>query len=210
MKKLQHLILTVVLLTGMAATANAQTKIATVNMKKLFDGFYKTKQAQTSLENRKTELRKDIKDMADGLSKAQAEYKKMMDAASDPAISDAERQKRQDAVDAKAKDITKSQNAIAQFKRQAESQLADQSQRMSAKLVGLIQKAVAAKAQADGYSIVLNSASVETVVYASGTNDITSAVLSQLNAGAPIDVTAPAAANAGSTTLPLNLSTNLP
>lgn len=193
MKNLRYLILTAVLLIATVASASAQTKLATVDMKKLFNGYYKTKLAQTSLENRKTELRKEIKDMADGLDKAQTDYKQLLDQASDPAISDDERAKRKQAAADKAKEINTSRGALDQFQRQAEAQLGDQSQRMSANLVGEIQKAVADKAKAGGYSVVLNSASVETVVYANaGDNDLTAAVLAQLNAGAPIDVTNPA------------------
>lgn len=205
MKKLQYLILTTVLLTAMTISASAQTKIATVDMKKLFNGYYKTKLAQTSLESRKTELRKEIKDMADGLDKATADYKKLLDQASDPALSSDERDKKQQESQTKAKELNKSKAAIEQFQRQAEAQLADQSQRMSGNLVGEIQKAVAEKARVGGYSIVLNSASMETVVYAANDNDLTSAVLAQINAGAPIDVTAPPAGGSM-----LNISTNLP
>jgi outer membrane protein len=206
MKKLQYLILAVALLTAAACSANAQSKIATVDMKKLFNGYYKTKLAQTSLESRKTELRKEIKDMADGLDKAQNDYKKLLDQASDPALSADERdKKKQESLD-KAKEINSSKAALDQFQRQAEAQLADQSQRMSGNLVAEIQKAVAEKAKTGGFAVVLNSTSVETVVYAGTDNDLTGPVLDQLNAGAPIDVSAPAA----SSPLPLNISTNMP
>jgi outer membrane protein len=207
MKNLRYTILIVTLLVTTILSAGAQTtqaKIATVDMKKLFNGYYKTRLAQASLEGRKTELKKEIKDMADGLDKAQTDYKQLVNQASDPALSDDERTKRQQAATDKAKEIDNSRAALQQFQRQAEAQLADQSQRMSADLVGEIQKAVAAKAKADGYSIVLNSGSIETVVYAGGDNDITTSVLAQLNAGAPIDVSTP------STGVPLNISTNLP
>jgi Skp family chaperone for outer membrane proteins len=207
MKNLRYTILIVALLVAGVVSAGAQTtppKMATVDMKKLFNGYYKTRLAQASIESRKTELKKEIKDMADGLGKAQAEYKQLLDQASDPAISDDERAKRQQAATDKSKEIDNSRAALQQFQRQAEAQLADQSQRMSADLVGEIQKAVAAKAIADGYSIVLNSGAIETVVYASGDNDITASVLAQLNAGAPIDVSTPAAG------VPLDISTNLP
>ncbi len=207
MKKLRYTILTIVLLAATVVSASAQTKVATVDMKKLFNGYYKTKLAQAALENRKAELRKEIKDMADGLDKAQADYKKLLDQASDPAISDAERSKLNQSAAAKAKEINNSKAAIEQFQRQAEAQLADQSQRMSGNLVGDIQQAVSDKAKAGGYSIVLNSATVETVVYAGTDNDITAGVLTQLNAGAPIDVNAPATSSTG---IPLNISTNIP
>jgi len=204
MKNLRYTLLTVVLLVATVVSAGAQTKTATVDMKKLFNGYYKTKLAQASLETRKTELRKEIKDMADGLDKAQADYKLLLDRASDPAISADERDKRKQATADKAKEIGNSKAAIDQFQRQAEAQLADQSQRMSADIVGEIQKAVADKARAGGYSVVLNNASTEIVVFAGTDTDITTSVLGQLNAGAPIDVTAPA-----NTGVPLNISTNL-
>jgi Skp family chaperone for outer membrane proteins len=148
-------------------------------------------------------LRKEIKDMADGLDKAQADYRNLLDQASDPAISADERDRRKQATADKAKEINNSKSAIDQFQRQAEAQLADQSQRMSADIVGEIQKAVAAKARAGGYSLVMNGASTEVVVFAGADTDITASVLAQLNAGAPIDVTAPV------TGVPLNISTNL-
>ncbi len=202
MKNLRYLTLTVVLLVATVISASAQSKVATVDMKKLFNGYYKTKLSQTSLENRKTELRKEIKDMADGLEKSQAAYKQLLDKANDQTLSADERAKNRIAGDDKAKEINNSRAAIEQFQRQAEAQLGDQSQRMSVSLVGEIQKAVAEKAKAGGYSMVLNSASVEVVVFANTDNDITASVLAQLNAGAPIDVTAP-------TGVPLNISTNL-
>ena len=202
MKNLRFTILTVVLLVATIVSASAQTKVATVDMKKLFNGYYKTKLSQTSLENRKSELRKEIKDMADGLDQKQAEYKQLLDKANDQTLSTDEREKNRLASTDKAKDINDFRAAIEQFQRQAEAQLGDQSQRMSVSLVGEIQKAVADKAKAGGYSMVLNAASVEVVVFANTDNDITAPVLAQLNAGAPIDVTAP-------TGVPLNISTNL-
>jgi hypothetical protein len=63
MKNLRITFLTVALLGAMTLAATAQTKIATVDMKKLFNGYWKTQQAQTALENRKLDLRKEIKDM---------------------------------------------------------------------------------------------------------------------------------------------------
>jgi len=204
MKNLRITCLTVALLGAMTLAAAAQTKTATVDMKKLFSGYWKTAQAQTALENRKLELRKEIKDMADGLDKAQADYKQLLDQANDQAISQDERDKRKQAASDKAKEINNSKTAIEQFQRQAEAQLADQSQRMSGGLVTDIQKAVADKAKAGGYTLILNSATSEVVVFSDASTDITDPVLKQLNAGAPIDVTKPAGG------LPLTISTNLP
>jgi outer membrane protein len=205
MKNLRLTLLTVVLLTATAFSASAQTKVATVEMAKIFNGYWKTKQATSALESRKLELRKEIKDMADGLEKAQTEYKLLLDQSNDQAISADERDKRKQAATGKAKEITNSKVALEQFQRQAEAQLADQSQRMSGNLVTEIKKAVADKAKAGGYTLVLNSATSEmgSVLYSDSQFDITDAVLTQLNAGAPIDLAKPLNG-------PLTLRTNLP
>jgi outer membrane protein len=203
MRILRLTLLTAVVLVAMAFSAAAQTKVATVDMKKIFNGYYKTKLANTSLESRKTELRKEMKDMSDGLEKAQEDYKQLLDEVNDQAISNDERDKRKLAATSKAKEIATTKTTLEQFQRQAEAQLADESQRMSGNLVTEIQKAVADKAKIGGYSVVLNSSFTEAFVYVSPDNDITDSVLAQLNAGAPIDLNKLPGA-------PLNLSTNLP
>jgi len=168
--------------------AFAQTKVATVDMKKLFNGYWKTKEAQALLEKSKSDLRKDLKEMADNLEKSQTAYKQLLDQANDPAISADERDKRKAATLDKAKEINSAKQALEQYQRQAESTLADKSQRMSSNLVGEIQKSVAAQAKVGGYVLALNSASAEVVVFSDSSIDITEPVLTHLNAGAPIDV----------------------
>lgn len=190
MKKFRFIIVALVLLT-VAMPAFAQSKIATVDMKKVLKNYYKTKMAENALEKKRDDLRKEIKDMADGLDKAKADYKSLLDAANDPAISSDERDRRKQTAADKARDINNSQASLEQFQRQAEAQLQDQSQRMSANLITEIQAHVATLAKTGGYSIVMNSASPEAVVYANDSADITDAVLKDLNAGAPIDVTQP-------------------
>jgi Skp family chaperone for outer membrane proteins len=149
------LLLACLALPGMTQTAHAQEKIATVDLHKLFNGYWKTKQANVTLDGRKADLRKDLKDMQDGIEKGQQEYKDL------------------------------------QYSRQAESQLQDMVQRMNTSLLADIQAAVGAKAKLEGYSLVLNNTS-DAVLYSKGDSDITADILAQLNAGAPIDVNAPA------------------
>jgi len=206
MNMLRVITLTAVLVSAMAFSAEAQTKMATVDMKKIFNNYWKTQKATASLESRKTELRKEMKDMADGLEKAQTDYKQLLDQSNDQAISADERDKRKQAAADKLKEISTTKTTLEQFQRQAESQLADESQRMSGNLVVEIQKAVADKAKAGGYTVVLNSANSEAFIYVSPEVDITESVLGQLNAGAPpIDLTKPA----GSPLLNTSTSTNL-
>jgi len=190
MKMLRSMILTLLLLAGLSVPAWGQSKIATVDMEKIFKGYWKTKQAEVALNQRMADLQKEIKDMADGLDKAQADYTTLLDQANDQALSADERAKRKQAAADKLKEISNSKVAMDQFSRQAQTQVMDQRQRMTANLVGEIQKAVGDKAKAGGYTLVVNSVAAEAIVYSSG-DDLTDTVLKQLNAGAPVDVTPP-------------------
>ena len=77
--------------------------------------------------------------------------------------------------------------------------MGEQRQRMRENILGEIKAAVNAKAKSGSYDLVLDSAA-ETingtlaVVYNTGENDLTEAILAQMNAGAPIDVSKPATA----------------
>jgi outer membrane protein len=201
MKNLRMILPVVLLMTVLSGSAFAQTKIATVDLKKLFDGYWKTKQAQSVINDRRVQLQKDDKSMQDDLTKSAKEYQQLLDQASDPAISDDERSRRNQAAANKQKQLQSSKAAIDQFERTAQSQLAEQFQRMREGILTDLKAAVVSKAKTSGYDLVLDSAAetangTTVLVYSSGANDITEAVLAQINAGAPIDVTSPASAPA--------------
>jgi outer membrane protein len=202
MKILRTMILTVSFLAFLSVPALAQTRIATVDLRKLFDGYWKTKQAQVSIQERAAQLDKDDKGMRDDLKKASDEYQQLLEQANDQAISSDERTKRQQAADAKLKELQGSKAAMDQFESEAKNRLADQRQQMRADILKEIQAAITAKAQAAGYSLVLDTAAetvngTPAVLYNNNDSDLTDAVLAQLNTGAPVNLPTlePAATN---------------
>jgi len=195
MRFLRATILTVSLLVFLSVPALAQTKIATVDLRKLFDGYWKTKQAQVALNDRKAQLDKDDKGMHDDLKKGSDEYQKLLEQANDQAISADERDRRKQAAADKLKQLQDTKNAMDQFERQAQVTLSEQSQRMRENILSEIKTATATQAKTGGYSLVIDAAAetanaTTAVIYSNGENDLTAAVLKQLNAGAPIS-TAP-------------------
>lgn len=184
-------------MTFLSGSALADQKIGTVDLKKLFDNYWKTKSAQVAIQERASQLDKDDKGMKDDLKKGSDDYQKLLLQVNDQGISAEERDRRKLAAEEKMKQLQNSKAAIEQFERQAQTTLGEQRQRMRESILSEIKAAVNAKAKADGYSLVLDSAA-ETVngtlslVYNSGDNNLTDAILSQLNAGAPIDVSTPA------------------
>ena len=211
MKFLRTTVLIISLLAFLSVPALAQTKIGTVDLRKLFDGYWKKKQAEAALNDRKAQLDTDDKSMHDDLKKGGEEYQKLLEQANDQALSADQRDKRKQAAADKLKQLQDSKAAIDQFERQAQITLSEQSQRMRENLLVEIKAAVTAKARAAGYSLVIDAtadtASAPTaVVYSSGENDLTDDVLKRLNEGAPIDLTKPVA----STAVPSLTGTNSP
>ena len=204
----------VLLVTFMSGTAMAQTKIATVNLKTLFDSYWKTKQAQAAIQDRAAQLDKDDKSMKDDLKKGSEDYQQLLAQANDQAISSDERDKRRQAASEKLKQLEERRTAIDQYERQAQATLNDQRQRMREKILVDIQGAVTTKAKAGGYTLVIDIAAesisgTPSVVYHTDDGDLTDAVLKQINAGAPIDLTSTNTAPVVAP-LPLLLSTNSP
>ena len=210
MKRVLRMIIpTVVLLSLLSSSALAQQKIATVDLRKLFDGYWKTKQAETALNDRKAELDKEDRGFLDNLQKDREAYQKLLDAAADQAISADERDKRKQAAADKSAEIKDSQTAIVQFERQAQATLGAQTQRMRTDIIKEISAAVSTRAKAAGYTMVVDTASdnanqTSVVIYTDGQNDLTAAVLAQLNAGAPIDLNKAAASAVPALTITTN------
>ena len=189
------------LLTFLSGSALADVKIGTVDLRKLFDNYWKTKTAQAAIQERASQLDKDDKGMKEDLKKGSDDYQKLLLQVNDQGISTEERDRRKSAADEKLKQLQGSKTAIEQFERQAQTTLGEQRQRMRENILGEIKAAVNAKAKSGSYDLVLDSAA-ETingtlaVVYNTGENDLTEAILAQMNAGAPIDVSKPATATA--------------
>lgn len=185
-----------------ALAQTAQTKIATVDLQKILKGFWKVQRMQALLQQRSAKDQSDDKDMIARLKKMDDDYQQLLAQANDQAISSDERDKRKQAAADKLKELQSEKVNVDQFERQEMSTLDDQRQRMVKSSLDEIKTAVAAKAKVAGYSIVLDTSartlnlgagSVELpseVVYSSG-DDLTDAILAQLNAGAPIDAVAP-------------------
>jgi len=190
MRKRFVLLVGLVLSLAAAAPAFAQSRIATVDLSQLFDNYWKTKEAEAALKKRASELEQDHKNMMDELRKHSEEYQKLLASASDQAVSEEERERRKQSAEAKLKQMRDLQDSIAQFERQARATIEEQRNRMRNNLLGEIRTAVQSRARIAGYTLVIDvsarsAQNTPIVLYNSGDNDITQAVLEQLNLNAP-------------------------
>jgi outer membrane protein len=80
------------LLAFMGVPALAQSKIATVDLKKLFENYYKTKLATATVQERANQLDKTYADMAADFKKHSDDYQALLESADDQAVSEDERE----------------------------------------------------------------------------------------------------------------------
>ena len=173
-----------------AAPAFAQGKIATVSLNKLFDDYWKTKQAKAAFDDQKADLEKEGKAMMADFNKSESDYKALLAASNDPAISDSERDKKKRDAEDKLKLLKDQQEALVKFQNQARVTLDERARRMRDNILSEVRKVIESKSKSLSYSLVID-VGAETpnatpiILYSNGENDITSAVLDQLNANAP-------------------------
>lgn len=183
-------LLAVLALIAPATSAFAENKIAIVDLRKLFEDYYRTKQADIRIKDEATELDKDKKTIVDRLQAAKTDYKTLLEKANESLISSEEREKCKKTAETELGRITDMERELQQFDTQARATLDEKLRRMRENILGEIKAAIEAKAKAGRYTLVLDVGSesfnkTAIVLYTSGEDDLTTAVLAQLNAGAP-------------------------
>jgi outer membrane protein len=178
------------LLTASVQAQPTQPKIAVVDMKKAFDSYYKTKQAEAQIKERATDSDKVYKGMVEDFKKANEEYRKLFDSSNDQAVSADERDRRKKSAESKLMELQEIEKSLEQFKQQARTSIGEMEKRMRDKIVGEIREVVNARAKAGAYTLVLDVAAVTPyqtpiILFASGENDLTDAVVKEINANAP-------------------------
>ena len=180
----------VLALSGASAFA-ADAKFATIDLRKVFDNYWKTKVADAELKDKAADMDKQNKSLMDDYKKATEDYQKLIASANDQAVSAEERAKRKQSADTKVLELKENEQTIESFRRQAGATLDEKKRQMRDKILTDIRDAVNAKAKAAGYSIVFDSAgesanATPVLIYTNGENDITDEILTQLNINAPI------------------------
>jgi len=176
-------------LVGPAAAADGQ-KIGTIDLRKTFDGYWRTKQADANLKDQAAELEKEQKIMLDQFRKGEADYKKLLDGANDQALAPAEREKRKKDAEDQLMALRDMENRIKQFDNTSRATLGEKQRRMRDNILQEIRDKIKARVKAGGYTLVVDTAAetangTPIVLFSAGTDDLTDAVLTELNLNAP-------------------------
>lgn len=191
MKQLLSRLLLGLLCAGfLTASGYGQVRVATIDLSKVFDGYWKTKQAQGILKERQADMEKEMKSMMEDQKQAKEAYDRLIVDANDPAVSSEERDKRKRAAEEKLKYLRDQNDVILQYDRQAKATIEEQMRRLREAILTEIRAIVNARAKSSAYTMVIDSAAesinrTPVLLYHNGENDLTQDVLKELNATNP-------------------------
>ena len=185
MKK--YLLLTLAAAVLGSASASAQNiKVGTVDMKKVFESYYKTKDAEAKINEARNGAKKELEDRMDVAKKTLDEVKKLDEEIAKPELSKEAKEQKSKVRTEKATELQNMDREIREFQQSREKQLQEQSVRMRAGIVEDINKVVADKVKADNFDVVLDKSGpslngVPIVLYARDSYEFTDAVVTGLN-----------------------------
>ena len=165
-------------------------KIGTIDLQKVFDGYWKTKQADKLLKDRQQDFKEARDNMIQEYETANSEYRKLAEGANDQAVSRSERDRRKQEAETKLLDVREIESSVKQFDQQAIATLEDQKKRARNDIVREIKDLVIQIAKRDRYSLILDVSGntfnqTPLVLYSDGTADISEEILRTLNTSAP-------------------------
>jgi outer membrane protein len=175
----------------------ADQKIGTVDMTKVFERYYKTIQSTAAIKLEAGDMEKEGKQMIDNAEQHKTEWQKLVDKANDQAVSAEERDRSKKAAEQKYIELESDKQSITQFNQVATSRLREKQLQRRDDIVKEIRQILNIDAKTAGYTMVIDISGqsqnmVPVVIYTTGQNDMTDALIKELNSTAPpgaLDVT---------------------
>jgi outer membrane protein len=169
------------------ALAQSSMKIGTLDMKLVFDSYYKTKEAEGKINEARTQAKKELDDRLETFNKAQADARKLNEEANKPELTEKAKAEKAKVLNEKLQALGTLQREIQEFQQTRERQLSEQSVRSRNTLLEEINVVVGNKIKSAGYDLVLDKSgqslnAVGLVVFSKDAMDFTADVIAEINA----------------------------
>src|SRR5215469_14755230 len=178
---------------ALALPIQAQQKIGTIDMQKVFTAYYKTREAQKAYKD-ELDQRMDIyKKNLDTINKYNEEINR-------PELSGASKDQKAQERDSKIAETKGLEKEITDFRSAREKELQEQMNRMRQGIVEEIMKVVNEQVKAANYDMVFDksgqslNSGVPVLIFARENMDFSESVITKLNANRPPVTSSPAAA----------------
>jgi outer membrane protein len=182
--------------------ASAQEfKIGIVDMKRVFADYYKTKEAETKVNEGKSIAKKELDERNAKYKQLIQEWQDLQTLIKDPALSETLREAKTKEAQDKAAEAKSLEREMAEFRQRRERQLQEEVIRMRKAILEEIRELVEGKAKQDNYDLVFDKSGlgmngVPFLLHSKDAVDFSNEIIAELNKDAPAPAPAPASAPA--------------
>jgi len=203
-KSLLATLLCITLLGGFASTSHAQVKIGTVDMNKIFSAYYKTKDAESRINEARNSAKQELDERMDTYKKNLDQINKLNDDLANPALSAEGKSTKSKERDDLIQETKNLEREITEFRETREKQLQEQAVRMRNGIVDEITKLVLVKVKTENYDMVMDRSGlslngVPILIFAKDGLDFSDDIVVELNKNKPKDTGIPSPAGSPST-----------
>lgn len=189
-KTLITALLAIAITLGTTHTASAQQKIGTVDMKKIFESYYKTKDAETKMNEERASIKRDLDERTEKRKLMEADITKLNDELKKPELSGAKKEAAAKDREKKIADWQEMMKDLQAFTKEQDEKIGAKTLNIRNGIVSDIKAIVNEKIKSDGYDLVfdtsgLSSNGVPMVMYAKDSYDFTKDIIEKLNATRP-------------------------
>ena len=175
---------------GSATTASAQIKIGTVDMKKIFESYWRTKEAETKMSETRATLKRELDERLEKRKELQDSIEKLNDEIKKPELSKEKAASKMKERDDKIGEWQTMMRDLQAYQMEKEKQLADQTLRIRNGIVEEILKVVNEKTKSENFDLVFDVSgnsinNVPVVISAKASYDFTKEITDKLNADRP-------------------------
>ncbi len=189
-KSLITTILAIAISLGSTLTASAQQKIGTVDMKKIFENYYKTKDAEAVMNDERAKIKRDLDERTEKRKLLEADITKLNEELKKPELSGAKKETTAKDREKKIADWQEMMKDLQSFTKEQDEKLGAKTLNIRNGIVSDIKAVVLDKTKSDGYDLVfdtsgLSSNGVPVIMYAKDSYDFTKDIIEKLNASRP-------------------------
>lgn len=190
MNSIKRFLVSGLLLTLVASVAAAETKIVTVNIARLFEGYYKTAERMAQIESLNEQAIAEAENRQRRFEQQIGEFQEMQEDLENPMLSDSAREAAEGELQRKLEELRQIQFENQQWEQQTTQQLNQRMMAIQQELLNEIRDVVDVIARDEGARVILDSSDIggrgiPTVLWADPRLDITDTVLRELNRNAP-------------------------
>jgi outer membrane protein len=199
MKKSSLTIIGLLVMTlGFASHAQAQMKVGTIDMQKVFTAYYKTHDAEDKLKEAQRAYKDELDQRMDAYKKNLDVINKLNEEMNKPELSGASKDQKAQERDSKISETKGLEKEISDFRTTREKQIQDQLKRMRDGIVDEIMKVVNDQVKAANYDLVFDRSGfsanniVPVLLYSRDNYDFSDPVITKLNSNRPAASATPA------------------